>query len=101
MLDCNLAHLPLDLQEILKKKLDVYCERQGSYGWTKVGEAFQIPTDDLKFLELEYKREAGSPTLSLLEMLGVTKKKTISDLVTVLESPEVRRPDIFSVIILT
>ena len=96
-----MAYLPLDLQEILKKKLDVRCGRQRSYGWKKVGEAFQIPTDDLKYLKLEYKRETGSPTLRLLEILGMNKTKTISDLVTVLEGPELRRPDISSIIILT
>ena len=48
--DCNLLYLPLDLEEILKKKLDARYERQRSYGWKKVGEAFQNPTDDLKYL---------------------------------------------------
>jgi len=37
----------------------------------------------------------------LLEILGITKKKSISDLVTVLESPELRRTDISSIITLT
>ena len=100
-LDCNLAHLPLDLQEILIKKLDVRCKRNRSYGWKKVGEAFEIPIDDLRYLKLEYKRDTGSPTSKLLEILGITKKKTISDLVTVLEGPELRRTDISSIITLT
>lgn len=99
--DCNLAHLPLDLQEILIKKLDVRCKRNRFYGWKKVGEAFEIPIDDLRYLKLEYKRDTGSPTSKLLEILGITKKKTISDLVTVLEGPELRRTDISSIITLT
>ena len=100
-LDCNLAHLPLDLQEILIKKLDVRCKRKRSYGWKTVGEAFEIPNDDLRYLKLEYKRDTGSPTSKLLEILGITKKKTISDLVAVLRGPELRRPDISSIITLT
>ena len=82
------------------KKLDVRCKRRRSYGWKKVGEAFQIPIDDLRFLKLEYKRDTGSPTLKLLEILGITKNKSISDLVAVLEGPELRRPDISSIILL-
>ena len=101
LIDLNLAHLPLDLQDILMKKLDVRCKRQRFYGWKKVGEAFQIPIDDLRYLELEYQRDTGSPTLQLLEILGRTKKKTIDDLVTVLEGPDLRRPDITAIIMLT
>ena len=89
-----MAHLPFDLKEILIKKLDVRCERQRSYGWKKVGEAFEIATDDQRYLKMEYKRNTGSPKLKLLEILGITKNKTISDLVTVLEGPEVRRPQL-------
>ena len=86
---------------MLMKKLDVRCKTQRSYGWKKVGGAFKIPIDDLRFLKLEYKRETGSPTLKLLEILGITKEKTISDLVAVLEGPELRRPDVSSIIMLT
>ena len=96
-----MAHLPLDLQEILIKKLDVRCKRKRSYDWKKVGEAFEIPDDDLRYLKLEYKRDTGSPTSKLLEILGITKEKTISDLVAVLEGPGLRRPDISSIISLT
>ena len=96
-----MAHLPFDLQEILIKKLDVRCERQRSYGWKNVVEAFEIVIDNQWYLKMEHKKNTGSPNLKLLEILGITKNKTISDLVTVLEGPEVRRPDISSIITLT
>ena len=92
--------LPPNLEDFLVKKLDV--RRRGQRdGWKKVGEVFNINRDDLRYLKLEYRRDNGSPTGKLLEMLGKTKNKTISDLVEVLKSPGVSRPDITSVIKLT
>lgn len=98
--NCNLAALPLDLQEILVKKLDVRVRRKGHrfYGWQKVGAAYKVPTDDLRYLKLEYKRDTGSPTSKLLEILGITRGITISNFVSVLGGPDVNRPDVASVI---
>lgn len=98
--DCNLAQLPLNLQELLMKKLDV--RRKGRYnGWQKVGAAFKVNIDDMRYLELEYKKDNGSPTLKLLELLGITRNKTISDLVILLKSSKIKRFDITSNIKLT
>ncbi|XP_068694561.1 uncharacterized protein [Montipora foliosa] len=98
--DCNLAQLPLNLQEILMKKLDVRCKGR-YYGWQKVGAAFKVDIDDMRYLELEYKKDNGSPTLRLLELLGIERNKTISDLVILLKSSKIKRFDITSKIKLT
>lgn len=97
----NLADLPFHVEEFLIKKLDVRCPGQRFYGWQKVGEAFHIDKDDLRYLKIEYKRDNGSPTSKLFEMLGKTQNRNVSDLVEVLRSPERRRSDIVSVIKLT
>ena len=93
--------LPLTLEDFLVKKLDVRYRGQRFYGWQKVGTVFKISRDDLRYLKIEYKRDNGSPTSKLLEMLGKAKNITISDLVEVLESSDVNRLDITSVIKLT
>ena len=80
------------------KKLDVHGKGERFYGWQRIGAEFEIHIDDLRYLKLEYKRDNGSPTVKLLEILGITKNKTISDLVTVLEIPKVNRFDITSLI---
>lgn len=99
--DANLADLPFHVEEFFIKKLDVRCPGQRFYGWQKVGEAFHIDKDDLRYLKIEYKRDNGSPTSKLFEMLGKTQNRNVSDLVEVLRSPERRRSDIVSVIKLT
>ena len=82
------------------KKLDV--RRKGRYnGWQKVGAAFKVNIDDMRYLELEYKKDNGSPTLKLLELLGITRNKSISDLVILLKSSKIKRFDITSNIKLT
>ena len=83
---------------MLMKKLDVHRKGERFYGWQRIGAEFKIHIDDLRYLKLEYKRDNGSPTIKLLEILGITKNKTISDLVKVLESPKVNRFDITSLI---
>ncbi|CAH3042508.1 unnamed protein product, partial [Porites lobata] len=97
----NLADLPFHVEEFFIKKLDVRCPGQRFYGWQKVGEAFHIDKDDLRYLKIEYKRDNGSPTSKLFEMLGKKQNRNVSDLVEVLRSPERRRSDIVSVIKLT
>lgn len=102
----NLDILPFDLKDFLIKKLDVphqgghFFGSEKAFGWEKVGEAFNISRGELEFIKLEYK-SGGSPTGTLLEMLGKAEEKTISDLVDVLKSPAVNRLDITSVIKLT
>ena len=84
--------MPLDLENLLIKKLDVRREDR-LYGWEKVGTAFGIEKVDLEYLETSYQRKGGSPTKDLLDMLGCQGKK-MSDLVNVLKSPTVDYPDI-------
>ena len=104
--DLNLDILPFDLKDFLIKKLDVphqgghFFGSKKAFCWEKVGEAFNISRGELEFIKLEYKSD-GSPTGTLLEMLGKAEEKTISDLVDVLKSPAVNRLDITSVIKLT
>ncbi len=95
--DLKLSELPSDLEDQLVKKLDVRRKGERLYGWKKVGTAFNIGSDVLDYLELEYKRDNGSPTSKLLSLLG-TKGKTLSDLVNVLKSPKVKLPDVASLI---
>ena len=81
--------------------MDVRYKGQHFYCWQKVGIEFKISRLDLRYLKIEYKRDNGSPTSKLLEMLGKAKGKTISDLMDVLKSPKVNRPDITTFIKLT
>jgi len=99
--ELNLAALPTNLEEFLVKKMDVRYKGQHFYCWQKVGTEFKISRLDLRYLKIEYKRDNGSPTSKLLEMLGKAKGKTISDLMDVLKSPKVNRPDITTFIKLT
>lgn len=82
-----------DLEELLIKKLDVRRSGERLYGWQKIGTAFGIRRDDLKYLENAYKKDGGSPTKELLEKLN-TQGKSVSDLVNVLKSPNVNYPDL-------
>lgn len=98
LLDLNLSEIPPDLEDLLVKTMDVPRRRRGGerrYGWQKVGAAFKISKDDLAYLNIEYKRDKGSPTSTLLSILG-TKGKTVSDLVNVLRSPKVNLPNVAS-----
>ena len=97
LLDLNLSEMPPDLDNLLVKNLDVRCRGERRYGWQKVGAAFKISKDDLEYLKIEYKRDNGSPTSTLLAILG-TKGKTVSDLENVLRSPEVKLPNVASLI---
>lgn len=63
-------------------------EGERLFGWQKLGHALDISKDDLKYLETAYKRDGGSPTKELLEILG-TKGKRVSDVVNALRSSKV------------
>ncbi|KAJ7383299.1 hypothetical protein OS493_029264 [Desmophyllum pertusum] len=94
----TLSEIPPDLEDQLVKKLDVRRKGERLYGWQKVGEEFEIGSDDLEYLKIEYKRENGSPTSKLLSILGISKGKTVSDLVNVLKRPKVKLADVASLI---
>ena len=94
-----LSELPPDLEVLLVEKLDVRRKGESFYGWQKVGAAFKICRDELRHLNIEYKRENGSPTSKLLLKLGTSKCATISDLINVLKSRKVNRPDVASRVI--
>jgi len=91
----NLSELPPDLEHLLVKTLDVRRRGERHYGWQKVGAAFKISKDDLEYLKIEYRRDNGSPTSTLLSILG-TKGKTVSDLENVLRSPKGKLPNVAS-----
>ena len=95
LLGLNLSELPPDLEYLLVKTLDVRRKGERHYGWQKVGAAFKISKDDLEYLKIEYRRDNGSPTCTLLSMLG-TKGKTVSDLENVLRSPKGKLPNVAS-----
>ena len=97
LLDLNLSEMPPDLDNLLVKNLDVHCRGERRYGWQKVRAAFKISKKDLEYLKIEYKRDNGSPTSTLLAILG-TKGKTVSDLENVLRSPKVKLPNVASLI---
>ena len=88
-----MSNLPLDLEDILIKKLDVRQKGEFLYGWQKLSKAFGIKKEDIDYIEIAYKRPGGSPTKDLLEILACRGKK-ISDLVKALKSPQVNFPDI-------
>ena len=100
-LDLNLSRLPPDLEDLLAMKLDIRRKGERSAGWRKVGAEFKVNQDHLRYLDIEYKRDNGSPTVKLLQILGMNSNKTIADLVEVLKSPKVNRCDIANLIILT
>ena len=81
------------LEELLIKKLDVRRNGERLYGWQKVGTGFGVGRDDLKYLENAYKKDGGSPTKELLDML-ICQGRNVSDLVNVLKSPNVNYPDV-------
>ena len=91
----SLSNLPEDLIDFLIKMLDVIWH--GQLSWKKLGIKMGIPLIDVNYLEVDYKREAGSPTRSLLERLGVDGK-TLNDLMAALCSPSVGRCDIVNTI---
>ena len=88
-----LSEIPADLEELLIKKLDVRRSGERLNGWQKIGTAFGIRRDDLKYLENAYKKDGGSPTKELLEKLS-SQGKSVSDLVNVLKSSNVNYPDL-------
>ena len=100
-LDLNLSRLPPDLEDLLAMKLDIRRKGERSPGWRKVGAEFKVNHDHLRYLDIEYKRDNGSPTVKLLQILGMNSNKTIADLVEVLKGPKVNRYDIANLIILT
>ena len=96
--DLNLSEIPPDLEDLLVKKLDVRRKDERLYGWQKVGAAFNVDSDDLEYLTLEYKRDNGSPTSKLLSILGISRCKTVSDLVNVLKRRKVKLLDVASLV---
>lgn len=67
---------------------------KGEYGWQKLGEAFEIDTDDLKYLGTAYQRKVESPTKELLEILDKNQLRTVGDLLNKLNGSNVNRPDV-------
>lgn len=86
------------IEDLLVKQLDVRRKGECAEAWQKVGTEFRIP--DLKYLENGYKRESGSPTKELLEILGC-QGRNVADLVNVLRSPNVKYPDIAQKLVCT
>ena len=91
-----MSDISIDLENILIKKLDVQ-NNIGEYGWQNVGRAFEIDSDDLKYLETAYKRPVGSPTKELLEILE-SQNRTVGELIHKLDSSKVNRPHVASLI---
>ena len=89
--------MALDLKEKIARKLNVCRQGDCLCGWEKLGNYFDIEEDILHDLDNEYKSKAGSPSLSLLDMLG-TRGKTIPDLVNAARSLKVNCPDIAGLI---
>ena len=83
-----------NLQQYLVKKLDI--QKRGQANWYKVGIKFKIPRDYLKCLTLQYRRDGGSPTNCLLEVLETRgeEEPTVKDFVKVLR--DLGRKDIIS-----
>ena len=102
-LDLSLSNLPEDLIDFLIKMLDVtwhgqqHGQRHGQLSWKELGIKMGIPPIDVMYLEVEYRTEAGSPTRTLLERLGVDGR-TLNDLLAALCSPSVGRRDIVNTI---
>ncbi|XP_068739868.1 uncharacterized protein [Montipora capricornis] len=92
-----LSEMALDLKEKIARKLNVCHQGECLCGWEKLGNYFHIEEDILHDLDNEYKSKAGSPSLSLLDMLG-TRGKTIPDLVNAARSLTVNCPDIAGLI---
>lgn len=92
-----LSEMRLDLKEKIVRKLNVCRQGECLCGWKKLGNYFDIDKDILLDLENEYKSKDGSPSVSLLDMLG-TRGKTIPDLVNAARSLEVNCPDIAAII---
>ena len=97
--DFRLSEIPHDLEDMLIMKLDAPNKAESeSYGWQKVGRAFNIQQFKLEYFKVEYLRPNGSPTKLLLEDLGC-KGKTICDLIDVLQKPRVKLHEIAELII--
>ena len=80
------------------EKLDICRNGEHFYGWQIVGKAFGcIDKDKLEYLKVEYERRNGSPTRELLEILSC-KGKNVYNLIAVLKSPTVKRPELASLI---
>lgn len=71
---------------------------KGNFGWQNVGKAFGIDNDHLDYMKLSHKRNDGSPTKILLEILAA-QGKTVGDLINALKSPKVNRQDVASLIL--
>ena len=87
-----LSDLSPTLENELIKKLDVRYKRE--YGWKKLGNAFEVDKDNLKYLETAYQRSVGSPTKELLEILDKTQCRTVGEVLNKLKGSYVNRPDV-------
>ena len=88
-LTAPLSDISPQLEDLLIKKLDVPLEGGRLYGWQQLGTAFGISKDVLKYLEIAYKRDNGSPTKELLEILG-SEGKRVSDVAEVLQKMRIK-----------
>ena len=88
-----MSEMPLDLKEKIARKLNVCRKGECLCGWQKLGKYFGIDEDILRDLENEYRSIAGSPSISLLNILG-TRGKTTQHLVDALRNSKLNCPDI-------
>jgi len=93
----NITGLPLvdlspTLENELIKRLDV--RHKGEYGWKKLGNAFDVDKDDLKYLETAYQRSVESPTKDLLDILDKSQCRTVGEVLNKLKGSYVNRPDV-------
>jgi len=89
----NLIDLPFEVEQAIKK-LDA--TKRGVKNWRDVGCKFNVPEEDLDSAELDYNRQAGSPTKTLLNILHTKYNVTLQRFVTVLQ--EIERNDIAHII---
>lgn len=89
----NLEDIPLDLEDVIAKKLDHCRNGERLTGWEKVGVKFHVDQDVLKNLNNEFKSPGGSPTKALLWYLG-SRGRNVAELVNALKSPDVNYKDV-------
>ena len=88
----RLSDIPLDLEDIIVKTLEVTC--RGQYGWKKVGKVLGVNQDNLNYWE-NLKSMEKPATGQLLETIKATHPEfTIIDLMDTLRSPEVQLPEV-------
>ena len=83
-----MSELPPTLENILIKTLDVNMRCK------KLGKAFAINKVDLDYLETAFKRNVGSPTKELLQILDTRHRRTVGDVLNKLKGSDVNQPAI-------